>query len=250
MHHAARMQADADSGKNIHRVLFAGAFGPEIEQLADYLNDSSVFRQGRLQCSAIALGVGSLEAALNLYDHFQTQGKPDEVILLGSAGAYQTNTARPCRDLQIGDFCQASAFHQRDLAVIQNQAKSIELSPAFCKPGTGSLARALQTGLADLIEVQINSTASITSVETRWAPTEENIQLPCAENLEAFGVARLCERLDIPMNAILAITNPVGPLGSADWQCHFKSLGNKLQLNIINYLNNFSPDLISGPHAI
>ncbi|MBU42930.1 MAG: hypothetical protein CMN76_06910 [Spirochaetaceae bacterium] len=53
--------------------------------------------------------------------------------------------------------------------------------------------------------------------------------IPVVENLEVFGMARLCEIHKIGFSTVMAVTNAVGPEGSASWAENYRPMGQTLQ---------------------
>ncbi len=56
------------------------------------------------------------------------------------------------------------------------------------------------------------------------------------ENMECFGLAKVCHDFRIPFHSFFALTNTVGPLGSEEWKSNYKKESAKLQEFLLSFL--------------
>ena len=150
------------------------------------------------------LGVGFLEAGINLQSLSYNYPKISEVIFLGTAGFYKSD-----HNLKIGDICLSSKVCLFDAAaelklscyaaILKKEAikssLTIDIGLLLKKVAT-SLSLTLDNNLSELI-------ASNNKAEV--------------ENMELFGIASVCDKKKILWNAVLGVTNQVGSNGHKDW---------------------------------
>jgi nucleoside phosphorylase len=130
--------------------------------------------------------------------------RPDRVLMIGTCGVY-SGTA-----LSIG------------MAVM---ARRIGLSYGVAAMGLGYVPRAPEPidCAADLLkatslpQADVLTTGAITTDPVLAERLADHWEV---EHLESFGVALACQRANIPFNAILGITNDVGPTAHAQWLAH------------------------------
>lgn len=229
----------ADSAQ---RLLICGAFAPEIDHLTEQLQKpgaSALPAGGTAECAA--LGIGSVAAAIALQARLLDRDRPriTEVLFVGSAGVYAAD--QPAGQGASGSrsfFGRSESFCKRDLAVLENRA-SVP-GPLEGEVLRGGAARGQILGrmishadLAVMPDGLTNSTDSITLV----TPVDRSgMDFPDYENLEGYGVARVCWQYDLPYAAVFALTNHVGPEGSAQWRANFRSMSIELQALIASAL--------------
>lgn len=223
-------------------LLICGAFALEIDHLAEQLQDpgaSVLPTGGTVECAA--LGIGSVAAAIALQARLLDCDRPriTEVLFVGSAGVYAADqSAGPEAGGSRGFFGRSESFCKRDLAVLENRA-SVP-GPLEGEVLRGGAARGRILGrlltharLAAMPTGLTNSTDSITLVTP---PGNGSAAVPDYENLEGYGIARVCWQYDLPYAAVFALTNHVGPEGSAQWRANFRSMSTELQALVASVL--------------
>lgn len=160
-----------------------------------------------------SLGIGNLEAALSLQTFLFDHPHIESVIFFGSCGAY------PWSSFSIGDLVSATCAHNKEISAALGHTKQILTLPTrinFIKP-----VNIHPTSIC-------NAPSSLTLLTLSSPPLEEWKELG-VENLELYGIARVCEIKNISLSAHMSVTNLVGPNGSRDWQKNWRDLSNKLQ---------------------
>jgi futalosine hydrolase len=166
----------------------------------------------------IPLGVGLIEAALGISEVLAQ--KPEAIVLVGSCGAY------PGTDLAIGDVVLA------DEAVLVTEGDLPDIVPIRSRPPLFEMA---------LRHVRVATTTGITVDDARAAAIAKRTGASI-ENLEAFAVARGCERANIPLAMILGVTNTVGSKGRAEWRANAK----RIATAIATLISEIPPDGARG----
>ncbi len=207
----------------MNRVLFCGAVAAEIDLLAANSSDPRPVNQTSYE--AHALGVGNLTAAFNADELLRT-GRFQEVIFIGSAGAYTDSEYPP--------FVFASHFTNREAAVIEGKARVPDLLASVIQSDPGEAGRVLRARL-NFPEGVVNCPDSISLQPLRPSGMDY-------ENMECFGVAFAARRHNVPFCSFLALTNRVGPDGSREWLASFREKGAALQRQILSVLPYFSSE--------
>lgn len=227
-----------------------GAFDPEIELLKSRMDGSRLRPDGQSHISestvrVFSIGVGGTAAVLTLAKRCFEVGIPEEIVLIGSAGVYPDSTDVP--SLHFPLLAGPQYFTQIDLAVQLDRASipDIMCDSITVRPGifSAQLIRNI-SGRKDCVFLLETATSagpvcnSTNSITGDSIPVDLNVprfqNRSVMENLEAYAVAAFCEKFSIPMGCFLAITNTVGPQGSAEWQRNHVELGNFLQRVIID----------------
>ncbi|TGK04126.1 phosphorylase [Leptospira langatensis] len=203
---------------NFQDILFCGAFSGEIDKLK---SDSGIW--------TFETGVGDLEAAINLQKYLSQNDtpRPKAVISVGSAGVY---SSVPRKDWE-GKFGISRLFVNYEIAYLDKKVRipdSMNLKydfPDFEFPFTGP----------EFLELATNGTGSVT-LEDLSPRALERIKTEGIgfENMEAFGLAKVCKTLGIPFGAIYALTNKVGPKGSEEWKLSWRKHSDRLQERILH----------------
>jgi nucleoside phosphorylase len=189
-------------------TLIASAFDGEI----DHLLGSKAFPHIK------SFGIGNLEAALCLMEYLRAHPEIRSVIFLGSCGAY------PWSKFKTGEMVSINKVHSLEVSAYLGHSKQI---------------RARATSISFQSPAQIfhsaicNAPASLTLAQLQTPPSEEWSEID-VENLELFGIARVCEILNITLTSHLCITNLVGPNGSIDWQKNWRAMSSALQEHFKN----------------
>jgi futalosine hydrolase len=144
----------------------------------------------------IPVGIGLVEASLGIAALLEKA--PPAVVLVGSCGAY------PGSGLDIGTIVVA----REAVLIADGELPSVvptrSRPPAFAMEGR---------------RVVVASTMGITTDDAR-AKSIADATDAHVENLEAFAVARACERANVPVAIVLGVTNVVGSQGRAEWRAN------------------------------
>lgn len=150
--------------------------------------------------STAILGVGYLEAALNLQQIIQQQ-KITEIIFIGTAGSYHNN-------LQIGDIVSVT---KSSLLLGLNKAYAPIDYESFMASNTD----------VQFVSVMCLSSLEITSDEASSKQIYQHYQEQyLVENMELYGVAKVANMNNIPWSAYLGITNYTNANAHQDWLEH------------------------------
>ncbi|HBS06674.1 MAG TPA: hypothetical protein DEA96_17025 [Leptospiraceae bacterium] len=216
-------------------LLIMGAFPPETELLED-LNGAGVAVQ--------SAGIGPVEALLGL-EAMTTEFAPDEVLFLGSCGQYQGSDPV--------SYISGGFYTFLEPASLLGRSRMVPGMRKYSAPSPGEFGR-LCMEQEDFVPAIINTTMSLSleshalslslleqAIEgleagtsaaahlTQWKRWQASENRPVMENLEVFGMARFCEIHKIGFTSLMAVTNLVGPEGSASWAENFRPMGRALQ---------------------
>ncbi len=170
-----------------------------------------------------SLGVGNLEAALNLEELISHVPKIDGILLLGGAGAY--SWAR----LSIGDFVFSDNISSYGMGATMRFCRHIQgnridkLNQNFF-PTSPLIAKEWK-------EVLTNAPPEVTIQQMEKPPLVQWSEFH-VENTEAYGLAKVCKRRSIPFLSINRVTHIVGPEGYKQWTNNWRSLVDQLQVEI------------------
>ncbi|MBE7439519.1 MAG: hypothetical protein HS115_13765 [Spirochaetales bacterium] len=194
-------------------IWVVSAFLPEQEEVRS-LEGQQILSDGLPFVLRFHLcGVGNIAAATALCRLLErSEGACAEILFLGSAGAYSGGSR---------EAILATVFGQKELAVLQGRAVPPDLMPTHFTTGPGPLARSLFLS-GNFSSGKVNSPGAVSLVDPgagEWTH----------ENLECAGLAYVASLYQLPFAALLAVTNSVGPQGSAEWKGNYKEQGGTLQ---------------------
>ena len=199
-------------------VLFCGAFDGETDHLA---------KIGGL--NVINVGVGLHESMYNLQKYLYKNDHIRSILFVGSAGAYSHS------GLEVGEIVYSYKFINKDIVDIKKLGKTPDVISKIilCKtdPKIMQMIKHLE-----FKEIVSNSMNYVTLIDLTPEEIVDNIFEAGAENMEAFSIAYIAEKLSMPFTAIYAITNVVGENGSKDWAENWRNGSNELQKRILKYL--------------
>lgn len=151
--------------------------------------------------SVAAVGVGAVTAAANTA-RLVAGARPDRVLLVGTCGAYDARLA-------VGDLLLASAVVATSLDELEGRAHRPEIEPTRWE-ATWTPPLALP---AHVVVVP-------PAITTAPAGGRVLAAAGAAEHLEASGVFAACHAAAVPVAAVLAVANRVGPDASAEWRAN------------------------------
>lgn len=220
--------------KQIHHLLVVSAIKAELIELQNSLKKLPNLTIGskQLNIQTKMCGVGNIESALFL-SNYLNKNEVDEIIFIGSAGAYNPNA-----DL-VGKNCLSSNFHQLDTSVLLGKSKIPEIMLSKISSELGLVANVCRDTYLFEMGLDVNSTNSITLFELTKDICDSNyyasVQL---ENLETFGLAVVAKKKLLPLTSLLAITNMVNIDGSKEWLKNYKEMGRQLNIDFLNVLKS------------
>lgn len=193
-------------------LCIVSAIPEELEQLLSRL-EAKPNEKGRVEVGDSLIlspvGIGYLEAAMQLTEMLDEYPGVERLIFTGSAGVYpgvqsvEINQLTCCKETMLFDGAAESGQSSYAPPLPRGPIKSNlplidDLYPATF--GTG-ISLTKNDDLADLIHQSL-------AVEL--------------ETMELFGVATVCQRRSIPWNAVFGVTNIVGKEGHRQWKLNFK----------------------------
>lgn len=171
--------------------------------------------------NSIVTGIGNLESALQLESFLQNHRSISGVVFLGSCGEYSKRSNGEMPNIDCLVTC--SVFFQRELTEERLESKRVSDTKIF------EFSPVLDWELPSVI---CNSPSVLSLVS--WKPSTPVSDITMVENLECYGLAKVCEKKEIPFQALFAITNEVGPEGSNQWKSNYRHLA----IMLVNYCND------------
>ena len=136
------------------------------------------------------LGIGYLEAAVNLSKLLQSRNDISEIIFTGTAGAYSQN-------IKIGEQIIVSAAALLNLGSVQGLSYTIK-----------DIYPILHASHPDSKNILCLSSLEITQDETISKQIIKHYQTDAIiENMELYGIAKVASENQIPWSAYLRVTN-------------------------------------------
>ncbi|MCW7470487.1 nucleoside phosphorylase-I family protein [Leptospira kanakyensis] len=196
---------------NRNQTLITGAFEGEV----GILRASGKFPHLEV------MGIGNLDAAVNLSQYLSQKKEIQNIIFFGSCGAYEWT------NFSIGSIVSPNLVYTKELSHTLRLSKQIPVTPEFYELVTDKSFQA----------ANCNAPTTITLAELKNPPDPswENLEV---ENLELFGIAKVAAKFSVTVTAYLAITNLVGKDGSTDWAKNWKELSHTLQNQFLNEGNS------------
>lgn len=196
-------------------LLICAAFPPEIQALQD---------QAGKDYMTATLGVGLVSAASSIVALLERH-RISRVLFTGTCGA-PLNTA-----LKIGDVVRAKTIHTGDISVWSQDTFIPEIMPTSVTP-TRFLAPQYTLHESDVF-------CPLAITRSQIAAAILRVHFPTAvENLECFAVAWNATQRKIPFEAILGVSNLIGPEGHNEWQHHHAAVSQHVQRYIQKLLRS------------
>lgn len=189
------------------RTLIVAAYAPELDRLP-------------AEVEARAVGIGLVDAAAGT-TRVLTEARPERLILVGTAGAL------PQTGYAVGTVCAVPI----SLLAVRPVEYVPQLMPALAHADRSLLDRALAIGLptADCV-----SGIGITRDQAEAERLHADAHL---EHLECFAVYRAAEQAGVPVIALLAIANQVGPNAHAEWLSNRVAAERAAQQALLRFLD-------------
>ncbi|PJZ55022.1 phosphorylase [Leptospira adleri] len=203
-------------------ALFCSAISDELDRF-----------QNSQKWNTFLCGIGNLEAGLGLQKFLLEkrnlgQTLPSQIVFLGSAGVYPW--LHP--SFWKGRFGYSYEFQNQEIAKIEKRIRIPEIVPdkfEFISPFQ-------LEAVEEILPSKTNGTGSVT-IETVSGKSLEFLRANDLgfENMECFGLARVCEEFNIPFCAFFALTNTVGPTGSEEWKQNYRRESIRLQDFLLSF---------------
>lgn len=203
-------------------TLFCSAISDELDRF-----------QSSQKWNAFLCGIGNLEAALSLQKFLlekkiQGQTLPSQIVFLGSAGVYPW--LHP--SFWKGRFGYSYEFQNQEIAKIEKRIRI----PEIVSDSFEFVSQFQFQAVEEILPSKTNGTGSVT-IETVSGKSLEFLRTNDLgfENMECFGLARVCEEFNIPFCAFFALTNTVGPTGSEEWKQNYRRESIRLQEFLLSF---------------
>jgi len=199
-------EKSARSGAITKSLLICSAIEAELDTLKPVCD--------RLGADRLVCGIGNVEAGIALSRRL-ADVHYTEVIFTGSCGVYGSFSGT----YESAFSCE---FVQKDLGLMLGRAHSPANKHVLHK--AGPLGRKLGEGM----RTGVTNCPDSVSLDLSGADTSG----VAFENLECFGLARAAEIAGVHFSAVFAVTNAVGPSGSAQWRANYRAFSDLLQEEI------------------
>lgn len=161
-----------------------------------------------------SVGVGYLDAAINLKEILLKYPQIDRVIFCGSAGVYPGN-----QKIKVGDLCSCAD------TVLSDGAAEMKLSRYASIMNRQPITAQLLTNSV-LPKTRVATTISLT-LSDEMAEKIATASHADLENMELYGIASVCQKASISWNGLLGITNTVGSNGHLEWKQNYHKIAEK-----------------------
>jgi len=180
-------------------LLVCCAWQEEIKNLDPKLANQNILIQ--------PLGIGFLDAGIELSRLITLNPKINKILFLGTAGTYN-------RNLEIGDLISIKSTS------LLNLGSRLDLSYSPIKNNfipANNLFSGIKTAHC-LVSMEISKK------ENMVLSDEEHL----VENMELFGVARVAHKHGISWGSVLAVTNYIGENSHQEWVSNYETNSQQL----------------------
>lgn len=180
-------------------LLVCSAWKEEIKDLNPSLTNKNTFIQ--------PLGIGFLDAGIELSRLLTSNPQIKKIIFLGTAGSYKTN-------LNIGEILSIKSTS------LLNLGSRLDLSYSPIKNNFISASQifpGFKTAHC-LVSMEISKKENLINSDEKYI----------LENMELFGIARTAETFRVQWSALLAVTNYVGANSHQEWLLNHEECSKKL----------------------
>lgn len=168
------------------------------------------------------LGIGFLQAAINLEKLLANSQKVTEVFFLGTAGSYKKN-------LELNSIVSVDSSALLNLGELQKLSYIPSKQEIFDLKKVHNYSNALC-----LSSLEISATETISNLVADKFVANKFI----VENMELYGIAQVCKKYEIPLTAFLGITNYINSNAHDDWLINNQDLSKKLCEELLKYINS------------
>lgn len=198
-------------------LLICSAFLPEIQALQKYTGGSS-------KIVTATLGVGLVSAASRISSIMEYLSV-SRILFTGTCGIL---TPHP---ISIGDVVRAKMVYSGDIETFSDENHIPDTMPTAVPPAR------FMTPKTTVHDCDVLSPLSITHSKNGADVLRKQFPDGIAENLECFAVAWNAEQRGIPFEAILGVTNTIGPDGHIEWITHHEDVSKITQDWVKNSLS-------------
>jgi len=180
--------------------LICSAISTELTSLKAFVSkakEESGLLKGVIHSQRVtlaSLGIGNVEAAITL-SQILSAAPFDCVYFVGTAGIL------PGHNLTIGEAVEVSWVQPAQVPGERLVGSLFENIECGLRPETEGVHVWSPTGVSETRDLAENATKFAAHVE----------------NLELWGVARVCKRFEVDFGAVLGLSNFVGENGGAEW---------------------------------
>jgi nucleoside phosphorylase len=189
-------------------LLVCSAWKEEIQELDPSLTKANIIIK--------PLGIGFLDASIELSRLLSTNSQINKIIFLGTAGTCKKNLA-------IGEILSIKSTS------LLNLGTRIDLSYS---PIKNNLIESKKV-FSGFKAAHCLTSIEITKKENLVLDDEEFI----LENMELFGIARTAEKFSIEWSALLSVTNFVGSNAHQEWLLNHKECSKNLCKKFLEAIN-------------
>ncbi len=157
-----------------------------------------------------ALGIGYLEAALELNRILNQHSEINEIIFLGTCGSYN-------QELNIGDLVEVSSVSLLERGAVLGLAYSVREADCFTSFAMTSLQGDCHAASQLAMTPCLCSLEITNSSELSARILEHYCFTKAVENMELYGVARVATERGIKWSARLGVTNYADLNAHRDW---------------------------------
>lgn len=210
-------------------LLIVSAIPSEIESLVELTEatrnhvEPTVYFSSKYNVLMAPVGIGFLNAALGLQKILFGKKKVRKVIFCGTAGVYPDHES----SFPVGESVQASGTTLFDSASELEQSRY----PSLLKEERFDASGARE----ELATARVATVMGITATEELASRISTSGHCE-VENMELYGIAKVCSDYQVEWSAQLGITNVVGSQGHKQWMCHHKRIEQKNSEVLFNYI--------------
>lgn len=198
------------------KLLICGAFLPEIEHLQEHY-------KGNPSIIVAPVGIGAIAAAsttTTLIAHHH----PTHILFTGTCGILTPSS------ISIGDIVRAKTIYSGDIGALSGDNHLPEVMNTPITPTQ------FITPKNKIPQYDVFCPLAITHSETGAALLRHNFPSGVAESLECFAVAWCAVQHQIPFEALLGVSNTIGPNGHAEWKDHHEHVSRATQEQIFLFV--------------
>ncbi|EMJ96101.1 hypothetical protein [Leptospira alstonii] len=197
-----------------------------IEEESDLISKDGKF-------AVSVCGIGNLQAGLRLQSFLLNRISkdltlPSNILFIGSAGVYPWMHPSFWKNR----FGFSFQFENQELGKIERRIRVPEIVPdSFVFPHSFEFE-----SVEEILVSKTNATGSITIENVSGKALEYLRDHDLGfENMECFGLAKVCHDFQIPLYSFFALTNTVGPSGSEEWRSNYKKESARLQEFLLSF---------------
>ena len=194
------------------KTLICSAWTKETQALSEKLDDS--YR-------IVALGIGYLDAALNLERILSKDNEIEKIIFIGTAGAYS-------KTIELGSLVEVSRIALLNFGTVDQKAYVPKPYPEYhC---FASLDKKIKK-VTCLSNLEITKDTKVSKKVMDTFTTRDIV-----ENMELYGVGKIANYYKKPLSALLGVTNYTNIDAHDDWKEQEELVSAKLAEHLLKQL--------------